>query len=620
MKIRCLNCMKEYEEEQSSCPECGFVKNTPPEEIYHLYPGVELADRYIIGTVAAYGGFGVLYKAWDKKLETMVAVKEYFYTKYANRNPGEREIFLYTEKQKEAFEMGLNGFLDEAKNTAKFSSHKNIVNVYDYFRENNTAYMVMEYMDGITLKEHLKEKGGTIPWEKAVEIGVTVCGLLKDVHAAGILHRDISPDNIMLCKDGTVKLFDFGAARFSDLDQELTREVILKVGFAPPEQYRKKSRQGPYTDIYALGATLYLCITGQRPDESVNRRAAVQNKEPDTLKPLSYFTEGLPEYLERTIKKAMALESELRFQNAAQLKDALQNKKSCEDLEQELARRKRKRKAGILSVLLLLAAGSGFCMKLYVDRQNEAYLEGTEISVWLPVESMEQEEKETQVFLSMAAEFQKQYPKVGISIMAVPESEYRDRLLTASDSDFPVLFEHVGDENAGAYESELSDVYAMVDLAEYYLKKGEKERFWIPLGMNVSVEYTNINLEEDGILGTGRREEFLKGESKTLISDTGDYYAIQNTMPAMYSVKETEDIRVYYTDLWSVSAKAGKLEKLAAKRLLYYFLSEQAQDVLHLQNENALPVNIKEFDSYLSVNQELQFLKEQLEHYQFEEE
>ena len=151
MKLRCLNCMKEYEE-GNVCPFCGFEEGTPPKEIYHLYPGVVLADRYIIGTVVASGGFGVLYRAWDQKLEIMVAVKEYFPSSYVNRNPGEKEIFVYTSKQQGQFQAGLEGFLEEAKSTAKFSSCPNIVNVYDYFKENGTAYMVMEYMEGITLK------------------------------------------------------------------------------------------------------------------------------------------------------------------------------------------------------------------------------------------------------------------------------------------------------------------------------------------------------------------------------------------------------------------------------------------------------------------------------------
>ena len=110
MKIRCMNCMEEYEDADAPCPKCGYVKGTPPNEIYHLFPEEELADRYIIGTVIAYGGFGILYRAWDNKLQIMVAIKEYFPSSYVNRNPGEREIFISTSKKRGEFQEGLEGF------------------------------------------------------------------------------------------------------------------------------------------------------------------------------------------------------------------------------------------------------------------------------------------------------------------------------------------------------------------------------------------------------------------------------------------------------------------------------------------------------------------------------
>ena len=161
---------------------------------------------------------------------------------------------------------------------AKFSQHANIVNVYDYFEANNTAYIVMEYMDGISLKDYLKKMGGKVSPAAALEIIRPVMEALKAIHAEGVVHRDISPDNIFILKNGQVKVLDFGAARLSVGDEEKTLSVVLKPGYAPPEQYRSKSRQGPFTDIYALGATLYRMLTGMAPEESVDRLVDDQDR------------------------------------------------------------------------------------------------------------------------------------------------------------------------------------------------------------------------------------------------------------------------------------------------------------------------------------------------------
>lgn len=351
MKIRCMNCMKEYEGEQECCPLCGFVRGTPPKEIYHLYPEVVLADRYVTGTVAACGGFGILYRAWDERLQIMVAVKEYFPSNYVNRNPGDKDIFIYTIRRKIEFQEGLESFLAEARNTAKFSSHPNIVKVYDYFRENKTAYMVMEYMDGITLKQYTKEEGGKVGWQRAVEIITSICEDLQVVHEGEILHRDISPDNIMVCKDGAIKLFDFGAACFFSAEHEMSRTVVLKIGFAPPEQYQANSPQGVWTDIYALGVTLYRTITGMLPDESVNRQKAVLEEGRDTLVKPGDLAGDIPEYLDTAICRAMAIEPSLRFDSVLEFKDALLNIKQYVEPEKKLY--VRKKKLGILLHIFL---------------------------------------------------------------------------------------------------------------------------------------------------------------------------------------------------------------------------------------------------------------------------
>lgn len=622
MKIRCMNCMKEYEEEgHECCPECGFVRGTPPKEIYHLHPEVVLADRYIIGTVVAYGGFGVIYRAWDTKLEVMVAVKEYFPANYVNRNPGEKEIFIYTSKKQGEFQAGLEGFLEEARNTSKFSTHPNIVNVYDYFKENGTAYMVMEFMDGISLKQYTKEKGGKISWQEAVPILASICDVLKVVHDAGILHRDISPDNIMLCRDGRVKLFDFGAARFSNLEKEVTRTVILKIGFAPPEQYRQKSKQGPRTDIYAMGATLYRTVTGVLPDESENRRIALLKKEKDPLLHPKQLEPELPDYLDHAIMKAMAVQPELRFKNILQFKDAILNKKPAANIEEELKRRKRLRKAGICGVVAVIAAASLGCFTYYREKRSEAYLTAVDLPVWISLKDGETQEEKQVLFEAMAEEFSETYPQVTLSLTCIPEGEYEEELKEAKDKGtFPVLYEStILNENFADRMEDLSDILTLVAPEDYYILSGlveeNGELKQLPLGFSLPVVYGNSSLSEEQETGKNDETAFFGQENKIWLSDTASYQRVQKEMPGIYTIEavETESLPGSLGPLWSVDAMASNAERQAAKRLLYYFLGENAQDVLHIQNDTSLPVNKNEFQVYVDINQELAFLKEKMD-------
>lgn len=621
MIIRCMNCMREYDDSEACCPDCGFVRGTPPKEIYHLYPEVVLADRYIIGTVVAYGGFGILYRAWDQKLQVMVAVKEYFPSSYVNRNPGERQIFIYTSKRQGEFQDGLESFLAEARNTAKFSSHPNIVNVYDYFKENGTAYMVMEYMDGMTLKQHTKLMGGRLQWQEAVEILASICDDLQVVHEAGILHRDISPDNIMLCRDGNMKLFDFGAARFSDMERDVTRTIILKIGFAPPEQYRAKSIQGPWTDVYALGATLYRTITGVLPDESVNRQEALLKEGRDTLVAPREYVSDLPDYLNIAICKAMAIQAELRFKDVREFKDALLNRKTYLDVQEELKRRKFRRKLGIAGLSIALLGGIASCVAYYCNRQNEMMLKGAEVTVWAITPEDEENEERKQVLEQMLEEFWSDYPEVKVNLTCIPEQSYANELQKAADSGkFPVLYECPPEGVIEEHQDDLSEIYTLLNPEDYYcldLQGQGNPIYQIPLGMSLPVVYTNTRLLNEGevLQNSNDPEAFLNGSSRILVSDTDSYDRVQQNLPGIYEVRELESDAIYvrYDQKWAVDCTGSAMNRKAAKRILYYFLGETAQDILHVQNENSLPLNRNELEAYLDINQEFDFLKEQLE-------
>lgn len=633
MKVRCMNCMKEYEEGQAKCPRCGYVRGTRPREIYHLYPEMELADRYIIGTVVGFGGFGVLYRAWDRKLEHMVAIKEYYPAGMVTRIPGQKEVILYTGKKHDEYKNGLTRFLDEARNTARFSSNPNIVNVFDFFEENGTAYMVMEFLEGVSLKEYISRAGGRLPWQQAVEIGLRIIDALKDVHGAKILHRDLSPDNVFMCDDGKIKLLDFGAARFTGLDDEKTRTIVLKMGFAPPEQYRSKSQQGPYTDIYALGATLYRAITGQTPDESVNRQDSINHNEGDTLKPMSQFVEGIPGYLDNAVLRAMALEPTLRFQNVQQMADAMQNKKSYADLAKEIKRRKRRRAVGIAASLVILAAGAA--AGLLYSRQQKLIrdLDQVELSVWMPVKDGMDSSQTEQLFLDMSAEFLEHYPGVQLDITCISRENYRDRLEEAAGTEeFPALFESTSleDELGGRMASLEQEVYERLEQdgaaapVAGVLDRESREVLnpnQVPLGFKASVLYVNTELEKSGaeFEADNSGQDFLEAGSRAWVSDTGEFTQVQAHIAGRYAVRPLEngEVPAGYTDVWSVDSEAGAVERAAAGRLLYFLLRQPAQDILHLRHDTALPVNEQVYRIYLEVNRELEFVDGQLGELEF---
>ena len=282
MNKRCMGCMEEYGEEFSMCPYCGYIEGTPVEEQIHIEPGTIIHDRYIIGMVLGFGGFGVTYIGWDSKLEMKVAVKEYLPSEFSTRMPGQTLVTVFQGEKQEQFREGLDKFVGEAKRLANFKNEEGIVRVYDSFKENDTAYIIMEYLDGETLTEYL-EREGIVSEDKAVEMMMPLMKSLKVVHKAGIIHRDIAPDNIFITKDGNTKLIDFGASRYATTSHSRSLTVIIKPGYSPEEQYRSTGDQGPHTDVYALGATLYKMLTGKTPPDAMERRARFEGQNKDIL-------------------------------------------------------------------------------------------------------------------------------------------------------------------------------------------------------------------------------------------------------------------------------------------------------------------------------------------------
>ena len=277
--------MEQYEEGKKKCPSCGYEENTQPDNAMHLMPGTIIQDRYIIGKVIGYGGFGVTYIGYDPILETKIAVKEYLPSEFSTRVVGQTEVTVFSGDKSEQFADGMKKFIDEAKRLAKFHSTPGIVKIYDSFECNNTAYIIMELLEGETLAEKLKHER-SIPEDEAIEMMRPVISSLASVHKEGIIHRDIAPDNIFLTKDGHIKLIDFGAARYATTTHSRSLTVVIKPGYSPEEQYRSRGDQGPHTDVYAVAAVLYRMINGETPPDALERRAYFENKKKDILKPI----------------------------------------------------------------------------------------------------------------------------------------------------------------------------------------------------------------------------------------------------------------------------------------------------------------------------------------------
>jgi serine/threonine protein kinase len=236
----------------------------------YLSPGTLLHNQYQIARMLGHGGFGITYLAWDNNLETKLAIKEYMPRDFATRNSTNAEISTFAGDAKENFAYGLERFLEEARTLAKFQQHAGIVRVQNFFKANGTGYMVMEYVDGFTLKDYLTNKG-KLSWEQTLKLFMPVMDALREVHKHGILHRDISPDNIYLCRDNRIKLLDFGSARYALGGHSRSLSVVVKAGYAPEEQYRTKGKQGAWTDVYSVAASMYRCVTGVVPPDALDR-------------------------------------------------------------------------------------------------------------------------------------------------------------------------------------------------------------------------------------------------------------------------------------------------------------------------------------------------------------
>lgn len=319
----CIGCMMPLGQE-AECRFCGLKQEEYSPFSQCLLPGTELAKRYVIGKVLGEGSFGITYIGWDKLLDVRIAIKEYFPHDMVDRDTicgTDNNVHLYKKEERDNYDSYIKKFVDEAKCLARFNHVREIVSVLDFFYENNTAYIVMQYIDGVSVKEYV-QKNGKMSAKRVLEKMRPVLNALNRVHNMNIIHRDLSPDNIMIRKNGTLVIIDFGAAKAGNMNSGKMTTLILKKGFSPAEQYNVKSKFAEYMDVYSICASMYYMMTGQVPPDSIMRIL-----EDDMPSLVSMEGLDIPVKQCRIIMKGMSVYAKNRWQNIGELYKALYGEK-----------------------------------------------------------------------------------------------------------------------------------------------------------------------------------------------------------------------------------------------------------------------------------------------------
>lgn len=374
---RCIGCMEDMGAAGNYCPYCGYDNSgNATGHPCAMHPNTILHGRYLVGRMLGQGGFAITYIGFDLVLNVKVAVKEYFPMGAAAREARSNTLRWNSANNAEQRQGAYESFLREARKTAKIDQIPSIVRVRDTFYENETAYIVMDYVEGVTLKEKLKREG-LMSFPACVKLLTPMMEGLAKVHETGLIHRDISPDNIMVQPDGSVKLLDLGAARDMSVNQGPQSQLVTKDGFSPLEQYTQAGQIGPWTDIYALCATIYYCITGRMLPSALDRMNSPElNFSLPTGIPMG---KSLSASAEAALKAGLEVDSRNRIRDVRELLSRLNGAVPENKSDKATGRKKWILPAmGGIAAVLLLAGSIGLYAGFSESRQTDADAESRE--------------------------------------------------------------------------------------------------------------------------------------------------------------------------------------------------------------------------------------------------
>ncbi len=664
----CFNCFNDTNG-YDVCPYCGFVAGTKNMPEFMLQPGIKIWNRYIIGTILGIGGFGVTYKAFDIRLGVVVAIKEYFPQNISSRMPGELVIKMFTGEDSKSFLLHKQRFVQEGKNLAKFTGDAHIVNVLDNFEDNGTAYIVMEYLDGQTLKDYLqskKQSGEILSNEEAVNILKGILQGLASIHKQGIIHRDISPDNIYILNTKEVKLLDFGAARFA-AKEDWTQSVVVKKGYAPPEQYRSNMRQSEQTDLYAAGATFYKMLTGITPEESIERW------EKDVLVRPSKLSDSLDVQLDKFTMKAIALKPEMRFKSAENMLLALEGKTNFDYPEKELKRRKTKKALAIaLSIFMLLVVALVITLPMATQSGGvlpniviaEETLADKDIQPDTITLMINQYNAAKPAYYKLAEEFMAQYPEHKVEIVEYDyESENTDYDITfvqrnyKENANLSLLINGLNEDNyVLSFNDEMMPI--AISPSGYYIFSEEKQNLqgieiidslddfftvqkatmastylWASFAVmemfngelydyetnepNIDVWESSIRdyiktyaLNQVAIYNITNTSQYTNDRLLNTSELNEEIILRRNTLAKPFElmpIANIEDERLAGSLLTaSVNINSDENKQLVAMQFIHFMLSEKGQTVLCVQGNAGMPVNNNVMEEYLKIYPEAQ--------------
>lgn len=323
---RCMGCMKEFDDNLKKCPHCSYIVGTLPAEPYFLAPETVLDGRYIVGKILGSSALTITYLAWDCLEDCKIVIKEYFPKNFSSRMPGQTEINTYDGEKAKQFESGLRAFITENTRLSELPENlEGVARTKSVFIENSTAYTVIEYLDGVSFAKVVSDN--KIPWHDVVEIMKPVLISMDSVHKSGLIHYNISPDNIIMTRDKKVKLLSFGSAKLEAVGNIKNLDLITKPGFSPVELYGDEPTGNAAVDVYSIAAIMYYAITGVIPKASIERASG------DTLKTPKELGIAIPANVENALMNALNVNAQNRTPDCATFMNELNSDRVVRNFE-----------------------------------------------------------------------------------------------------------------------------------------------------------------------------------------------------------------------------------------------------------------------------------------------